>query len=780
MAQSPFLVPVGAGKLLKYDVSAKGVLLDQAAKRGIAVPPSIVVLDTAPTYAEAHDLLVQQHSATVPRDLHGFIETFHLFHDLTTLGAKIAVRTLFRTAAGVPLQMVGPTASRLRVDRRDPQALATALCAVWAAAKRFPRVERRDVLLMTMVDAQNAGIALLDQDYEDDFVNYHPGTAEQISGGQADSLLLSLPRVGSGELSTAPMPFTQRLQNLLREVRTVFGDERWVVEWADDGKQCWLIELRRMLVPVRRGERFGAADLRDHMPELPSFFTATLYASVSRDAFAVLRALDTSLSDERRYIELFAGRVRINYSLLADIARRWGVAGTVWGDLNDALLVSLPANPARARRAWWRMARFWWQSLWSSRRYRRELAALLERARKHHGDLDDLIAVLQQATVIQLHNQTVTARIIGPLESWLRRRRLYAEWSVRYPSFSRTLLRDLVPLQRFLDGRPDLLDEVRSLRLPSDPVFVGMWEEVMARHGQHGVTEYDVATPRYREQPELILRRLLSESSVIPTARHTLRGVLAWPVWLVLARAMRQRDTVRSDYLRIVERARKVIMQYAERIVAANDLPSTEVVWMTSPGELVRISHGWRMPAEMLEARLALRAYYSLLQVPAALQRFDDPMRWRDDGSPLRTVLEGRSVNDGSVVGVVWRPTFPAAALPPGFDRTPVVLVVRTFTAQWLPIAQHCTGIIVEVGAELSHAATILRTLGRPTIIGVRSAYDALPTGTQVTLVAGSGYVEIDQKPALGALPDAQFTALPDFGATQGLVLSEITARFRR
>ena len=243
---------------------------------------------------------------------------------------------------------------------------------------------------------------------------------------------------------------------------------------------------------------------------------------------------------------------------------------------------------------------------------------------------------------------------------------------------------------------------------------------------------------------------------------------------------MRQRDTVRSDYLRIVERARKVIMQYAERIVAANDLPSTEVVWMTSPGELVRISHGWRMPAEMLEARLALRAYYSLLQVPAALQRFDDPMRWRDDGSPLRTVLEGRSVNDGSVVGVVWRPTFPAAALPPGFDRTPVVLVVRTFTAQWLPIAQHCTGIIVEVGAELSHAATILRTLGRPTIIGVRSAYDALPTGTQVTLVAGSGYVEIDQKPALGALPDAQFTALPDFGATQGLVLSEITARFRR
>lgn len=780
MAHSPFLLPLGAGTLQKHDICIKGVLLDQAARRGIAVPPSVVLLDSAPTYAEAHDMVALHNATMVPRDMHAFIESFHLFQDLTTLGAKIAVRTLFRTAAGVPLQMVAATASRLRIDRRDPQALATAICAVWSAASRFPKVERRDVLLMTMVDAQHAGIALLDRDYEDDFVNYHPGTAEQISGGQADSLLLQLPRVGSGELSTAPLPFTQRLQQLLREVRTVFGDGRWVVEWADDGKQCWLIELRHAVVPVRRGERFGSAELRDHMPELPSFFTATLYASVSRDAFTLLRELDRSLSDERRFIELFAGRVRINYSLLADIARRWGVAGTVWADLNDALLVSIPANPERRRRGWWRMVRFWWQALTLPRRFRRDLAELLERARKHHGDLDPLIEVLQAATVISIQSQYVTARIIGPLETWMRRRRIYAEWSARYPSFNRTLLRDLLPIRRFLASRPDIFDDIKALRLPSDPVFLGLWEEVMARHGQHGVTEYDVATPRFREQPELILRRLLNESSLIPTARHTLRGLAAWPVWVVLAWAMRNRDTVRSEYLRIVERTRRVILQYAERIVEAKNLPSTEIVWMTSPGELVRISHGWRMPAEMLEARLALRAYYSMLHVPAALQRFDDPMRWRDDGAPLRTVLEGRSINDGSVVGVVWRPSFPAAAVPPGFERTPVILVVRTFNAAWVPIAQHCAGIIVEVGAELSHAATILRTLGRPTILGVRSAYDALPTGTQVTLVAGSGYVEVDQKPAVGLLPDTQFTPLPDFGVTQGLVLSEITARFRR
>jgi pyruvate,water dikinase len=780
MAQSPFLYTIGTGKLNKQGVCAKGVLLDLASRRGIAVPPSVVLLDAAANYAEDHDMMAAHQSVLVPRDMHAFIDTFQLFQSLTQLGAKIAVRTLFSTQAGAPLQMHAAPATRLRIDRRDPNALATAVCTVWSAARRFPRVTRRDVLLMTMVEAQHAGVAVIDCDFEDDFVNYLPSTAEQLTSGQTDSLNLQLPRVAPGEPVTAPLPFTQRLQTLLKKIRIVFGDTRWVVEWADDGHECWLIELRHVVAPIRRSERFGSADMRDHMPELPTFFTSALYASVSRDAFTLFKRTDKALTDERRFIELFAGRVRINYGLLADVSRRWGVPGTLLADLNDALLVSIQGQPNRLRRVWWRVFILVWESLTAPRRMRRSLAELLEKARKHHGDIDDLIDVLHQATVISLQGFYVTARIIGPLESWMRRRRIYAEWSVRYQSFQRTILADMIPLQRFVDARPDFLDDVRAGRLPSDPVFVGKWEELMARYGHRGATEYDIGTPRYRELPEPILRRLLSQSTAILTARHTLRGLGAWPVWLVLRQAMSGRDAIRSDYLKILERTRKVILQYADRIVAAGDLPSQEVVWMVSPAELVRISHGWRMPAEMLEARLRLRAYYSELQVPSAMQRFDDPMRWREDGAPLRVVLEGRSINDGSVVGVVWRPTYHAATLPPGFDRTNVVLVLRTFDAQWIAIAQHCAGIIVELGAELSHPATILRTLGIPTIIAVRSAYDSLPTGTEVTLVAGSGYVEVVQKSAMGLLSDGNASALPDFGATQGLILSEITARFRR
>jgi len=59
--------------------------------------------------------------------------------------------------------------------------------------------------------------------------------------------------------------------------------------------------------------------------------------------------------------------------------------------------------------------------------------------------------------------------------------------------------------------------------------------------------------------------------------------------------------------------------------------------------------------------------------------------------------------------------------------------------------------------------------LSQAAVIAVRGAYDALPTGTAVVLVAGSGYIE-----KLGATPQLLTTrgsvgALPDFGVTHNI-----------
>ena len=81
--------------------------------------------------------------------------------------------------------------------------------------------------------------------------------------------------------------------------------------------------------------------------------------------------------------------------------------------------------------------------------------------------------------------------------------------------------------------------------------------------------------------------------------------------------------------------------------------------------------------------------------------------------------------------------------MPAGLDAQRTILVTRGFDAQWIEVAQQCAGVILEHGGELSHGASMLRTLGIPAISAVRGSYDALATGTAVRLVAGSGYVEI-------------------------------------
>jgi phosphohistidine swiveling domain-containing protein len=221
--------------------------------------------------------------------------------------------------------------------------------------------------------------------------------------------------------------------------------------------------------------------------------------------------------------------------------------------------------------------------------------------------------------------------------------------------------------------------------------------------------------------------------------------------------------------MRIFDRARRLIMNHAERAVERRYLDNVMDVWLLSPDEFVRVMSGWRMPSGMLELRKVNQAEYAKLDAPATMYRFDDVLRWNSTEHDMRTILEGRSINDGMVRGIVWRPPFVGATLPSGMDPQQTIVVLRTFDRAWLDTVQGYAGIVVEHGAELSHAAVLLRTLSQASIIAVRGAYDALPTGTAVVLVAGAGYVE-----KIGATPPlltarGAVGALPDFGATHSI-----------
>lgn len=766
MASSSFLSVVGSGKLAKQGIARKGVLLDRAIRRGIAVPSSMVLLDATWRYARDHDLLAGRTDALTPRDANEFIHALGVFHALSHLGARIAVRALFLHEQHNQATVDGSIKSKLRIDRRDPQGLATAICAVWSAANRSGVVTRRDILLTTMIDAQHAGIAVSESAYADDLVNFTASAGEQLVQGHISGLTLTLPRINKGEAAKALLPFAQRVQRLLCQIRDVFGDQPWQVEWADDGTTCWLIQLQTLVHSPRRNERFGSGEIREAMPELPSYFMAQLYRGASNDLFGYFRHFDRHIPQQRQFVEIHAGRPRFNYSMLADVFRNWGLPGNMAADLNDAMLVAIPYERFRAWQQWWPIAKLAWDSLRRPQYTLHQLGLLYARAKRFNGEIDIIMKILHEAIVLHYHADMALARITGPLEAWMRRRRVYAQWSSRYQSLNRVIVADLLPVRTYLATRPDITELLHQQTMPSDAVFAGMWEEILARYGHRGMNESDIATPRYREQSQAVMQIVLQGTTMITANRHTLASIMALPVWLVLRWALTKRDAIRNEVMRLYDRCRRVLLQQAAHAVSRGYLQRADMIWNLSPDEIVRVFAGWQMPPAMYAARIAQRQYQTQMRVPAVVMRYDDSERWRDNNGDLRALLEGRSINDGVIEGVTWRLAHPSLFMPAGLDAQRTILVTRVFDTQWIEVAQQCAGVILEHGGELSHGASMLRTLGIPAITAVRGAYDALATGTAVRLVAGSGYVEIlntNMPPLLNAPAPAQ---LPS-GATQ-------------
>lgn len=765
MARSAFVIPLQQRHLVSRGVSAKALRLAKAHRGGIAVPSAMVLCEEGWQAIRELDLLATQQERLVPRDEALFIDALGLFNSLSGLAPRIAVRTLTDTDFPYPLAVQGIHATSLRVDRRDPAGLSRAICGVWSAIQHLERRHRGDVLLMSMVEPQFAGMALVARGFEDDWVNYVAGVGDGLARGTVTGMAMSLPRIYRGEQAHAKLPFAQRLQQLLRRVRQVFGDYQWEVEWADDGETCWLIEIRPVSHAPRRNDHFGGGDWREGMPNLPSYFMAQLLQGTHADLLGYFRQFDRIVSEERRFIEIFAGRVRFNYSVVGDIMRRWGLPGSMANDLNDAVLVAIPLRRLRVAKQFWRVLHLTWDVMVRPWQTRHRLAALLQRLQRYKGELDEIVMVLHESIVITQHAHFALARVIGPLESWMRRQRIYSEWSSRYRSLNRRLMLDMVVIRRYLASHPEIIEQLRRNEQPVDSIYLGMWEELLNRYGFRGFHEQDIATVRFREVSQPIVQNLLQATAMNTLVPHTIRGLLAWPIWLCLNHMMTTRDRLRNEQMRIFDRARRMIIHHAERAVERRYLDDVMDVWLLSPDEFVRVINGWRVPSGMIALRKATQAEYAQLDAPATMYRFDDVMRWNAHAHDMRTILEGRSINDGMVSGIVWRPPFAKATLPAGMDPRQTIVVLRTFDYEWLQTVQDCAGVVVEHGAELSHAAVLLRTLSQAAIIAVRGAYDALPTGTAVVLVAGAGYVE-------------KISASPQLLPAQGLVgaLADLSA----
>ena len=75
------------------------------------------------------------------------------------------------------------------------------------------------------------------------------------------------------------------------------------------------------------------------------------------------------------------------------------------------------------------------------------------------------------------------------------------------------------------------------------------------------------------------------------------------------------------------------------------------------------------------------------------------------------------------------------------------VLVAPLTDPSWTPLFVPAGGVIVDVGAPLSHAIIVSRELGIPCAVSVTDATRRIPDGTLVQVDGGSGQVTILELP---------------------------------
>ncbi len=739
------MIPLGGGQTAALGVGSKARLLDQAAAAALPVPSGFVVLDRVWQLAAQEGYVRVEDGVVLCDDAPAFYVALRLpaFPKKT----KVVVRSAF-TVEDTPSQsMAGHFASVMDVDPTDPEAFIGALCQVWTSSVEYDNL-RRDVLVMQQVDAQYAGVAFTEPHYEDDRVNFTEGTAEKLLTGREDGNVATLPRLRQFERAAreegparADATWHDRLQVLLRRVRGTFGEGSWDIEWADDGKIAYLLQVRPITVSPRRNEAFTRANHKEILPDLPSVYMTDTIESVSADLYEWYRQFDSSLPQHRLFIEVFKGRPYINLSLMSETMRSLGLPTTlvtdnIGGDADQT-------QGFRFKRALTKLPNLAQLGLAQliAVKSAADTARALQARGQNPGDtfnnVNESFRWIYTTLVHEMFNLTQAASL--PLLR-LRHSGKLAQMAAATRTVATKMYDDLLPLREYVKAHPALEDALAKGDMPADPEFRRLFGLYLAKYGHRGIYESDIARPRYAENPAPLLVALTTDS-VIPApptnAPESLGPLASQARKLIIAR-----EQLRHDAMRAFMGVRRRLLALAQAATEAGQLPSTDAVFKLTLAETALLDVGWQPPSGFFQQRDQELEALAGYDMPDMLYRFDDLDEYAPDFDPDATRLKGLSLVDGKVSGQAWVLDEPATTLPDGFDPESTVLVARSVDSGWVPCFTKVAGVVVEMGGDLSHGSIILRELRLPSVTNVKTATRVFRTGDQLELNGKNGVVK--------------------------------------
>lgn len=314
--------------------------------------------------------------------------------------------------------------------------------------------------------------------------------------------------------------------------------------------------------------------------------------------------------------------------------------------------------------------------------------------------------------------------------------------------------------------------------LPSSPgddryaAFDAAFASFLRDHGHRGPDEYELAAPSWalaprialalidrlrfappERDPEVVALRLAADRAA---AVGEALDLVPRPMRSMFRRALHvsevgaaAREQAKDAMVRELGAMKCVLHELARRARDRGGPTDLRDAFLITADELAAFVARPADLADVIAQRREQRDYRQARIPPFWFEgMISDPSTWPLRGAkptsdePAPTMLRGMGVCPGIAEGrarVVLDPADPRGLEP---DE---ILVAPITDPAWTPLFLSAAAVVVEVGAQQSHAAIVARELGIPAVVSVTGATRLIPDGTWLRVDANRGEIHIDR-----------------------------------
>jgi len=316
------------------------------------------------------------------------------------------------------------------------------------------------------------------------------------------------------------------------------------------------------------------------------------------------------------------------------------------------------------------------------------------------------------------------------------------------------------------------LERLRSSDTRDAGDFLKQFASFLHDHGSRGPNEYDLRAPSWEANPRAalaavdLMRRtddtqapalrasasLAERDRVISQIRSRLAessdSSATFEAALTSARVfLAGRERAKTNVVRVINEARMALYEYARRLVERGVIDEVEQVFMVTDDELDELRAD---PSSLKETIVSRWSQYRKLfdyepvfvvngRVPSIREMKPRAAGAQGQAGP-GSVLRGAAGSGGRATGrarIVFDPTDPSG-LEPGD-----VLVAPQTDPAWVPLMVPAAAVVVNTGAQGSHAMIVSRELGIPCVVSVADATALIVDGAIVTVDGTAGTVTV-------------------------------------